>query len=490
MVSTILQHHLFNYFYHTKTPFQLLFITMQIEFLINIVYILSAITFILGFKLMSNAQNARKGNIISAIGMVAAIVATMMSPEVQSLKWMGLGMLVGGVVGTVFAYRTPMTGMPQMVGLLNGFGGLASVLVGWAEYHINPESSFFHAFIICLTVLIGSVTFSGSFVAWAKLEEKFISGRPVMFKGQQVVNVAILTAIVLSSLFFSLNSGGEFAYWTFGGLILLSLVLGILLVIPIGGADMPVVICLLNSYSGMAACASGFVINNSLLIVAGALVGASGIILTLIMCKAMNRSVANVFLGGFGAPQLGSAQEVSGEIKPLSSEDAYLLLEAASSVVVVPGYGMAVSQAQHTVRELTEALEKNGAEVRFAIHPVAGRMPGHMNVLLAEANVSYDAMVEMDAVNPSMNMVDVCVVIGANDVVNPAAKDDKSSPLYGMPIIEAENARTVIVLKRSMGKGFAGVENPLFFKNNTRMLFGDAKASIQALVNEFKGSAT
>lgn len=461
---------------------------MQVEFLINIVYILAAVTFILGFKLMSNAQNARKGNMLSGIGMAAAVIATIMHPEVQTLKWVGIGMLVGTVIGALFAYRTPMTGMPQMVGLLNGFGGLASLLVGWAEYHINPNSGFFHAFVIFLTILIGSITFSGSFIAWAKLEERFISGKPIMFKGQQLVNIGILAAITIGGLMFSLDSGGDIAYWIFGGLVILSLILGVLLVIPIGGADMPVVICLLNSYSGMAACASGFVINNSLLIVAGALVGASGIILTLIMCKAMNRSVANVFLGGFGAPQLGSTQEVAGEIKPLSSEDAYLLLEAASSVVIVPGYGMAVSQAQHTVRELTEALEKNGAEVRFAIHPVAGRMPGHMNVLLAEANVSYDAMVEMDAINPSMPTVDVCMVIGANDVVNPAAKDDKASPLYGMPIIEADSARTVIVLKRSMGKGFAGVENPLFFKNNTRMLFGDAKASIQALVNEFKGS--
>jgi len=302
------------------------------------------------------------------------------------------------------------------------------------------------------------------------------------------VTSAVLLGMVVSGVMFSLDLAAPEAYYYFAAFCALALVLGVLLVIPIGGADMPVVICLLNSYSGMAACASGFVVNNNLLIVAGALVGASGIILTLIMCKAMNRSVANVFLGGFGAAVTTTSADVVGEIKPVKTEDAYLMLEAANSVVIVPGYGMAVSQAQHAVRELMEAIEKNGGEVRFAIHPVAGRMPGHMNVLLAEANISYDAMVEMDSINPSMDTVDVCMIIGANDVVNPAAKDDKGSPLYGMPIIEATRARSVIVMKRSMGKGFAGVENPLFFKNNTRMLFGDAKASLQALVNEFKAA--
>lgn len=460
---------------------------MQIQFLINIVYILSAITFILGFKMMSTPQYARRGNILSGVGMAAAIIATLLMPDIVSYKWIIGGVIVGSVIGALFAYRTPMTGMPQMVGLLNGFGGLASLLVAWGEYHAAPDAGAFHAYVIYLTALIGAVTFSGSAIAWAKLEEKFISGKPIMFKAQQIVNVAILASIVVGGIIFALYPSSS--YLLFIGLVALSLILGILMVIPIGGADMPVVICLLNSYSGMAACASGFIITNTLLIVAGALVGASGIILTLIMCKAMNRSVANVFLGGFGAPSLGAAAEVFGEIKPASSDEVYLMLEAASSVLFVPGYGMAVSQAQHTVRELSEMLERNGAEVRFAIHPVAGRMPGHMNVLLAEANVSYDAMAEMDAVNPTMNTVDVCMVIGANDVVNPAAQEDKNSPLWGMPIIEAHNSRTVIVLKRSMGKGFAGVENPLFFKNNTRMLFGDAKASIQALVNEFKSAS-
>ena len=459
---------------------------MTLESLINIVYILSAITFILGFKLMSNPESARRGNIISGVGMGAAIVVTLMFPEVVRYHYIAVGMLAGTAIGLLLAYRTPMTGMPQMVGLLNGFGGLASLLVAWAEFLAHPAQGIFGGAVLWLTAVIGAITFSGSVIAWAKLEEKFISGKPIMYTGQQIVTSAVVGAAVLLGIFFALNTAAPDALLYLGIVSALALALGIMLVIPIGGADMPVVICLLNSYSGMAACASGFIVQNNLLIVAGALVGASGIILTLIMCKAMNRSVANVFLGGFGAPVTASAMEVTGEIKPLKSDEAYLMLEAANSVVIVPGYGMAVSQAQHAVRELTEALEKNGAEVRFAIHPVAGRMPGHMNVLLAEANISYDAMVEMDAINPSMETVDVCMIIGANDVVNPAAKDDKSSPLYGMPIIEATRARSVIVMKRSMGKGFAGVENPLFFKNNTRMLFGDAKASLQALVNEFK----
>lgn len=461
---------------------------MTLESLINIVYILSAITFILGFKLMSNPASARRGNILSAVGMASAIIVTLLYPEIVRYPFIVIGMVAGGAIGMLFAYRTPMTGMPQMVGLLNGFGGLASLLVAWAEFIARPEQTYFGGAILAITALIGAITFSGSLIAWAKLEERFISGKPIMYTGQQFVTAAVIGGILLCGVLFSLDTAAPEAVRFIGIITLLALILGVLLTIPIGGADMPVVICLLNSYSGMAACASGFIVQNNLLIVAGALVGASGIILTLIMCKAMNRSIANVFLGGFGAPVQGSSMEVVGEIKPVKADDAYLMLEAADSVVIVPGYGMAVSQAQHAVRELTEALEKNGTEVRFAIHPVAGRMPGHMNVLLAEANISYDAMVEMDAVNPTMETVDVCMIIGANDVVNPAAEEDKASPLYGMPIIKAHQAKSVIVMKRSMGKGFAGVENPLFFKNNTRMLFGDAKASLQALVNEFKSS--
>jgi NAD(P) transhydrogenase subunit beta len=462
---------------------------MSLESLLNLVYILSAISFIMGFKLMSNPESARRGNIISAVGMGAAMVATLMFPEIVRYQFIVIGVVAGGAIGLLFAYRTPMTGMPQMVGLLNGFGGLASLLVAWAEFFAHPQQTIFGGAILWLTAIIGAVTFSGSVIAWAKLEEKFISGKPIMYTGQQFVTSAVLLGILGTGALFSMDTAGQDALLFLTIYSVLALILGILVVIPIGGADMPVVICLLNSYSGMAACASGFIVGNNLLIVAGALVGASGIILTLIMCKAMNRSVTNVFFGGFGAATTGSSMEVVGEIKPVKVDEAYLMLEAAGSVVIVPGYGMAVSQAQHAVRELMEALEKNGTEVRFAIHPVAGRMPGHMNVLLAEANISYDAMVEMDAVNPTMETVDVCMIIGANDVVNPAAQEDKSSPLWGMPIIESHRARAVIVMKRSMGKGFAGVENPLFFRNNTRMLFGDAKASLQGLVNEFKGGA-
>jgi NAD(P) transhydrogenase subunit beta len=460
---------------------------MEIKDLLNIVFILSAIAFILGFKLMSSPVTAQRGNLISAIGMGAAIAATLFFPELVQFSYLAIGMVAGAVLGALFAFRTPMTGMPQMVGLLNGFGGLASLFVAWSAFHANQGSiSLPTGLLTWITALIGAVTFSGSMVAWAKLEERFIPSKPIMYTGQQLVTGAVVLTLLVAGLLFGLNASEASAYGYFWIILAAALVLGVLLTIPIGGADMPVVICLLNSYSGMAACASGFLIGNTLLVVAGALVGASGIILTLIMVKAMNRSVANVFLGGFGAPVSGSVTEVAGEIKPVKADDAYLMLEAANSVVIVPGYGLAVSQAQHAVRELTEALEKNGTEVRFAIHPVAGRMPGHMNVLLSEANISYDSMAEMDQINPIMETVDVCMIIGANDVVNPAAKEDKTSPLWGMPIIEADRARTVIVMKRSMGKGFAGVENPLFFKHNTRMLFGDAKASLQALVNAFK----
>ncbi|MGW8179558.1 MAG: NAD(P)(+) transhydrogenase (Re/Si-specific) subunit beta, partial [bacterium] len=357
-----------------------------------------------------------------------------------------------------------------------------------AEYNSNQGPGNFTAFTICLTVLIGGVTFSGSVIAWAKLKEIWIGNfgisKALVFKGQQIFNSLLLLAILVCAVIFLLNP--ENSYTIFLVIIGLAFLLGIMAVIPIGGADMPVVISLLNSYSGMAACAAGFVIQNNILIVAGSLVGASGIILTNIMCKAMNRSLANVLFSGFGSVITKASAAEQGEVKPVSVEDAYYLLEASGSVAFVPGYGLAVAQAQHTVRELSDLLEANGCEVRFAVHPVAGRMPGHMNVLLAEADVPYDQLVELEDINPIMETVDVCIVVGANDVVNPAALDDESSPIYGMPIIEVERARTVIVMKRSMATGFAGVQNPLFFKDNTRMLFGDAKASLQGLVSEFK----
>jgi NAD(P) transhydrogenase subunit beta len=441
--------------------------------------------FIFGLKMLSSPATARRGNLLSAGGMALAVIVTLLDQSIIAYHWILVGAVIGTLVG-VFAARTvAMTGMPEMVALLNGSGGLASLLVGWAEYQRAPglELPTFTAAVTALTVIIGGVTVSGSTVAWAKLNGQMPS-KPILFGGQQVVNGLIVAAIVGGGVLFTLNPPAGYAF--FLGLVVFSLILGVTSVIPIGGADMPVVIALLNSYSGLAACAAGFVIQNNLLIVAGALVGASGIILTNIMCKAMNRSLSNVLFSGFGSATTAGGK-VEGEAKPISAEDCYLLLEAASSVVFVPGYGLAVAQAQHVVRELGELLERNGAEVTYAIHPVAGRMPGHMNVLLAEANVPYDQLVEMDEINPKMEMIDLCVVIGANDVVNPAAREDKSSPLYGMPIINVDDARTVIVLKRSMNPGFAGVENPLFVKPNTRMLFGDAKASVQALVREFKG---
>ncbi|HPY30645.1 MAG TPA: NAD(P)(+) transhydrogenase (Re/Si-specific) subunit beta [Verrucomicrobiota bacterium] len=449
--------------------------------LINIVAVL---LFIFGLKRLSSPATARRGNWLSCLGMGLAVVVTLLQPEIQVFQWILLGLIVGSGVGAFLARTTPMTAMPEMVALLNGSGGLASLLVGWEQYHHQSALDTYTGVTVVLAVLIGGVTFTGSVVAWAKLSEK-ITGKPILFRGQQVLNALLLLITAIAAVIFVLRPVE--GYPVFLGLIVAALGLGVLAVIPIGGADMPVVISLLNSYSGMAACATGFVLQNDLLIVTGSLVGSSGIILTQIMCKAMNRSLANVLFSGFGAAPAKAGAAVKGEAKPIKAGDAYVILEAARSVVFVPGYGMAVAQAQHAVRELGELLENNGAEVRYAIHPVAGRMPGHMNVLLAEAHVPYDQLYEMDAVNPIMDTVDVCVVIGANDVVNPAAHEDPNSPIYGMPIIEVERARTVIVLKRSLAAGFAGIENLLFYKDNTRMLFGDAKASLQALVSEFKG---
>ena len=452
---------------------------------VNLVYIISAALFIFGLKQLGSPATAVRGNMLSAIAMVVAILVTLLNQEIAQYKWIVLGRIIGGGVGAYVARTVEMTSMPEMVALFNGSGGIASLLVGWAAlYDVGPSGVIdgFTAFTIFLSILIGGVTFSGSILAWGKLSEKMPSGA-IVFNAQRVVNGAILVVLILAGIFFCYNpSPTSFFFFV---ILVLALVFGVMAVLPIGGADMPVVISLLNSYSGLAACAAGFAINNNILIVAGSLVGASGIILTNIMCKAMNRSLANVLFSGFGATK--TATKVEGEVKPIVGEDAYLILEAASSVTFVPGYGMAVAQAQHVVRELGELLEGNGCEVTYAIHPVAGRMPGHMNVLLAEANVPYDQLIEMDDINPRMESVDVAVVIGANDVVNPAAREDENSPIYGMPIIDVDKAQTVFVLKRSMSSGFSGVDNPLFFGENTRMLFGDAKESIGQLVAEFKG---
>jgi NAD(P) transhydrogenase subunit beta len=446
--------------------------------IIQLAYVASAALFIMGLKLLGSAATARKGNTLSAVGMLVAIVAALIDQGIVSYQWIIIGVLVGGLIGAAAARLVQMTSMPEMVALFNGFGGLASLLVGWAA--LSGDASTFTVITIVLSVLIGGVTFTGSLIAYGKLSET-LGSCAIMFRGQQVVNSLIVLGIIGAAVMLSMDPTNT--TWLYA-VIGLSLLFGIMAVIPIGGADMPVVISLLNSYSGLAACAAGFAINNNILIVAGSLVGASGIILTQIMCKSMNRSLGNVLFSGFGSG-VTEATVVEGEIKPISVEDAYYVLEAATNVAIIPGYGMAVAQAQHVVKELCELLEQNGAEVNFGIHPVAGRMPGHMNVLLAEADVPYDQLLEMDEINPRMETVDVAIVIGANDVVNPAAREVESSPIYGMPVINVDTAKTVFVLKRSMASGFAGIENPLFYKENTRMLFGDAKESIGGLIREF-----
>ncbi|MHC5091162.1 MAG: NAD(P)(+) transhydrogenase (Re/Si-specific) subunit beta [Planctomycetota bacterium] len=469
---------------------------MSPELIRGILYIIASICFVFGLKMLSSPDTARKGNLLSAVGMLVAIATTLTAMPQIRWSWILVAACLGAGIGAAAARLIKMTSMPQMVGFFNGFGGLASLLVGWSEFHgswtATDPIELFTKIAILLTIVIGGITFSGSVIAGGKLAG-IIAGKPILFKGQNIINAVILITIITLSIFFCtaelMEGTAEQAIYIYVLLILgvvISLILGVLSTIGIGGADMPVVICLLNSYSGLAACAAGFAITNHVLIVSGSLVGASGIILTNIMCKAMNRSLANVLFSGFGSTQSSSRAEQQGEVNPINAEDAYLILEAARSVIFVPGYGMAVAQAQHAVRELGDLLSENGADVKYCIHPVAGRMPGHMNVLLAEADVSYEQLVEPQDVNPTIRMVDVVLVIGANDVVNPAAREDPDSPLWGMPIIDVDYAQTCIVLKRSLNPGFAGVDNPLFFKQNTRMLFGDAKASISALTSEFK----
>ena len=451
----------------------------MIELIAQLSYVVSAILFILGLKMLGSPATARRGNLLSSVGMLIAIIAGLTAEGIVSYEYIIGGIIVGSLIGALAARLVAMTSMPEMVALFNGSGGAASLLVGWATLYTGNISTF--AAIAALTaILIGGVAFTGSLIAYGKLSET-INSAAVVFTGQQIVNTMILMGIVASGYMFVTDPAAD-SQWLYL-LLGLALVFGVMAVIPIGGADMPVVISLLNSYSGLAACAAGFAINNNILIVAGSLVGAAGIVLTNIMCKAMNRSLANVLFSGFGAVKQGKA--IEGEVNPISVEDAYYLFEAASNVCFVPGYGMAVAQAQHAVKELGEILENNGAEVSYAIHPVAGRMPGHMNVLLAEADVPYEQLMEMDDINPRIENVDIAVVIGANDVVNPSARDDDDSPIYGMPIINVDKARTVFVLKRSMASGFSGVDNPLFFGENTRMLFGDAKESISGVISEF-----
>ncbi len=451
--------------------------------LINLAYILSAFFFVLGLKMLNSPAKARLGNFMSALGMLIAITAAFFNEGLLDFHLILVALLLGSVIGATTARFVKMTQVPEMVALFNGSGGIAALLVGWGEYHANPALSFGNAATLFISVVIGGLSFSGSIAAWGKLRELF-GGKPICFPGQKFFNLLLLLTLFIGGIVYSLHPAHEYPLFLI--LIGVSFLMGVMFVLPIGGADMPVVISLLNSYTGMAACAAGFVLQNIILIVAGALVGASGFILTRLMCKAMNRPLSNVLFSGFGQKTSAGCSRTAGEVKSLSAEEAYHVLEAARSVVIVPGYGMAVAQAQHAVHELANILEENGCEVKYAIHPVAGRMPGHMNVLLAEANIPYDQLIEMEEINPQMETVDVCLVIGANDVVNPAARNDPQSPIYGMPIINADKARHVFVLKRSMASGFAGIDNPLFSLENTRMIFGDAKATLMGLIGQFK----
>jgi H+-translocating NAD(P) transhydrogenase subunit beta len=452
-------------------------------------YLAAIVLFILGLKRLNTPATARSGNRLSAIGMLIAIVIALLDRAIVSYTTIGAGMVVGSALGLWAARTVKMTAMPQMVALLNGFGGAASLLVGGAEFLraelLDERVPIVTGVSVQLAVLIGAVTLSGSLVAFAKLQE-LISGKQITYPGGQAVN-ALLFAAILALSAYQLATA-EALLWPFYAVCALALLLGVLLVLPIGGADMPVVISLLNSYSGIAAAMTGFVLGDTVLIVAGALVGSSGIILSQIMCKAMNRSLTNVLFGAFGASGGGSARSAEGlTVRSISAEDAAVQLAYARSVIVVPGYGLAVAQAQQQVRELADLIERRGGEVRYAIHPVAGRMPGHMNVLLAEANVPYDKLYDMEDVNPQFEQADVALVIGANDVVNPAARTDPGSPIFGMPILDADRAKSVIVLKRGMSAGFAGIENDLFYNPRTSMLFGDAKKSLATLIAEVKG---
>lgn len=467
---------------------------------IKILYMISCIFFIRGIKLLGKSDTARKGNGYSAVGMLIAVVTVLIEkdtlasfralPLQNGYVWIAAAILVGTVIGAVWSKKVQMTGMPELVALFNGFGGLSSLLVALTQYLAQPKGDAFTAVSLGLTIAIGAVAFTGSVVAWGKLSGKVFK-KNVAIPAKNFVN-ALLCVIGLLSVacyaFFSPDNPFGFAQIERYGIIVTTaafIVLGFTMVLPIGGGDMPVIISFLNALSGLAAAFAGFAISNTVLVVSGCLVGASGLILTLIMCKAMNRTFASLLFKSFGGAKKKGAAGPAKEPKAMSVEDAYMILEAAKQVVIVPGYGMAVAQAQHAVKELCDKLEANGAEVSFAIHPVAGRMPGHMNVLLAEANVPYEQLKTSDEMNPQMSNVDVAIVIGANDVVNPDAINDESSPLYGMPIVNAHEARTVFVLKRGKGTGFSGVENPLFTNDNTVMIYGDAKATVSALVSEF-----
>ncbi|MEM1445275.1 MAG: NAD(P)(+) transhydrogenase (Re/Si-specific) subunit beta [Planctomycetota bacterium] len=487
--------------------------------MLTLVYLVSAVLFILGLKMMAKVPTAKRGNRVSALGMLIATAATFFTLSggtAISLVWVIVALLIGGFIGLRMATKVEMTGMPQMVALLNGFGGVASLLVAGGDYARKAERytsiiegvgdvprvvrqlmtvqpggdlgpAIFPAtdmITTALAALIGGVTFTGSLIAFGKLQGvSWVPDQPVQFPGQKVlIAVGLAVCLLLAVLMAVMHGGG----WALILIALIALALGVLLVIGIGGADMPVVIALLNSYSGLAAAMAGFTLNNYALIITGSLVGASGLILTSIMCKAMNRSLANVLFGGMGAAAVGGGSAIDGEARESSPEDAAIVLEAADEILIVPGYGMAVAQAQHAVKELAHGLVGRGKRVYYAIHPVAGRMPGHMNVLLAEAGVEYDVLLDLEPSNHHLETADVALVIGANDVTNPDARSNENSPLYGMPILNVDSARTVFVIKRSLNPGFAGIQNPLYFQDNTRMIFGDAKKVVTELVNELE----
>lgn len=458
------------------------------EFLINIAYLISASLFILGLRNLSHPRTAVRGNTIGALGMLIAVVATLLDKRIVDISLIIVGLLVGAVIGTVLALRVQMTAMPQLVAIFNGLGGGASALVaGTALYEllssgITPDKPFTTATVA--SGIIGAVTFFGSGVAFGKLQG-LIKERPIRYSGEQVVKALVFGLALFFGLLLIRNPENTYLYWL---MILVSSVLGILLTVAIGGADMPVVIALLNSYSGLAAAATGFVLENNALIISGSLVGASGIILTNLMCKAMNRSILNVLFGGFGEVVSTEEDIYEGKVKATTPEEVAMILEGARRVVIVPGYGMAVAQAQYAVRDLYNLLESRGVEVEFGIHPVAGRMPGHMNVLLAEVDIPYEKMKELEEINPTFDQTDVVIVIGANDVVNPMAQTDPKSPIAGMPVLEVWKAKTVVVIKRSLSPGFAGIPNPLFAMENTLMLFMDAKKAVQEIVNSLKES--
>tara|TARA_B100002051_G_scaffold275111_1_gene317941 strand:+ start:99 stop:1466 length:1368 start_codon:yes stop_codon:yes gene_type:complete len=449
---------------------------------INIFYLISAVCFILGIKKLSHPKTARSGNTIAAVGMLIAIITVLYQEFISTnqMDWniIFIGVAIGIVIGMFAAIKVEMTQMPQLVAIFNGFGGGASAFIASSEFLFKNEPSL----IIMFSVVIGTLTFTGSFIAFGKLQG-LVSSKPITYPGQQFINGIIVIGLLSLSFILAFNNGTINYFYL---ILLLSALVGITLTIPIGGADMPVVISLLNSYSGIAAAGTGFVLNNNALIISGALVGASGLILTQIMCKGMNRSLSNVIFGAVGGETQGGGEAQELNIKSYSTEEAAMIFEAAEKVIIVPGYGLAVAQAQHSVREVAEWLEEQGKEVLYAIHPVAGRMPGHMNVLLAEANIPYEQLKDLDEINSEFEDCDVALILGANDVVNPAARHDSSSPIYGMPILNVDKARTVIVNKRSMNTGFAGIQNELFGYDQTIMVFGDAKDMLNTLLSDLK----